>query len=328
MNMTRRTGLKALAFSATLALSAAPALAQTQVTFQHPIGINSHYGAGTTAFKETFERLTNNRFSVIYQRNDNERETIEAVQIGTIECTITSTGPVGNFVPETRNLDVPFLFRDTAHARGVLDSPIGQELLQRFPTRGILAVAWLENGFRHMTNSRREVNTPADVRGLKVRTMENPVHMRAFQTLGALPTPMAFSELVPALQQGTVDGQENPIPVILNNNLNQVQRHLTLTGHVYSPAMLLCNPAFVNRLNAQDRAALVQAGRDAAVANRARVTSDEQTGVDELRRRGMTVVTKVDSAAFQAALASGSAQIEQGLDSALLSRIREWRPGS
>ncbi len=328
MNMTRRTGLKVLAFSATLALGAAPALAQTQVTFQHPIGINSHYGAGTTAFKETFERLTNNRFRVIYQRNDNERETIEAVQIGTIECTITSTGPVGNFVPETRNLDVPFLFRDTAHARGVLDSTIGQELLQRFPARGIVAVAWLENGFRHMTNSRREVNTPADVRGLKVRTMENPVHMRAFQTLGALPTPMAFSELVPALQQGTVDGQENPIPVILNNNLNQVQRHLTLTGHVYSPAMLLCSPAFVNQLNAQDRAALVQAGRDAAVANRARVTSDEQTGVDELRRRGMTVVTQVDSAAFQAALASGSAQIEQGLDSALLSRIRAWRPGS
>jgi tripartite ATP-independent transporter DctP family solute receptor len=328
MNMTRRTGLKALALSATLALGAAPALAQTQVTFQHPIGINSHYGAGTTAFKETFERLTNNRFRVIYQRNDNERETIEAVQIGTIECTITSTGPVGNFVPETRNLDVPFLFRDTAHARGLLDSPIGQEMLQRFPARGIFAVAWLENGFRHMTNSRREVNTPADVRGLKVRTMENPVHMRAFQTLGALPTPMAFSELVPALQQGTVDGQENPIPVILNHNLNQVQRHLTLTGHVYSPAMLLCNPAFVNRMNAEDRAALAQAGRDAAVANRARVTSDEQTGVDELRRRGMTVVTKVDSAAFQAALASGSAQIEQGLDSALLSRIREWRPGS
>jgi tripartite ATP-independent transporter DctP family solute receptor len=328
MKMTRRTGLKTLALGAALTLGAAPALAQTQVTFQHPIGIHSHYGAGTTAFKETFERLTNNRFRVVYQRNDNERETIEAVQIGTIECTITSTGPVGNFVPETRNLDVPFLFRDTAHARGVLDSQIGQDMLQRFPARGITAVAWLENGFRHMTNSRREVNTPADVRGLKVRTMENPVHMRAFQTLGAMPTPMAFSELVPALQQGTVDGQENPIPVILNNNLNQVQRFLTLTGHVYSPALLLCNPAFVNRLNAADRAALVQAGRDAAVANRARVTSDEQTGVEELRRRGMTVVTQVDSAAFQAALASGSAQIEQGLDSALLRRIREWRPGS
>ncbi|PWS35474.1 C4-dicarboxylate ABC transporter substrate-binding protein [Falsiroseomonas bella] len=325
MHLNRRLMLAA---ALALSLSAAPALAQTQVTIQSPIGINSHYGAGASAFKDTFERLTNNRFRVVYQRNDNEREAIESVQIGTIECNITSTGPVGNFVPETRNLDVPFLFRDTAHARGVLDSEIGQEMLGRFPARGIIAVAWLENGFRHMTNSRREVNTPADVRGLKVRTMENPVHMRAFQTLGALPTPMAFSELVPALQQGTVDGQENPIPVILNNNLNQVQRYLTLTGHVYSPALLLCSPAFVNRLSQQDRAALMQAGRDAAAANRARVTADEQTGVEELRRRGMTVVTQVDSAAFQQALAGGSAQIEQGLDSALIRRIREWRPGS
>jgi len=324
MSVTRR-----LALGAALSLGlAAPAMAQTQVTFQHPIGINSHYGAGTTAFKETFERMTNNRFRIVYQRNDNERETIEAVQIGTIECTITSTGPTGNFVPETRNLDVPFLFRDTAHARGVLDSQIGQDMLGRFTPRGIVALAWLENGFRHMTNSRREINTPADVRGLKVRTMENPVHMRAFQTLGALPTPMAFSELVPALQQGTVDGQENPIPVILNNNLNQVQRYLTLTGHVYSPALLLCNPGFVGRLNAADRAALTQAARDAATANRARVTSDEQTGVAELRRRGMTVVTQVDSSAFQSALASGSAQIEAGLDSALIARIRAWRPGT
>jgi TRAP-type C4-dicarboxylate transport system substrate-binding protein len=116
--------------------------------------------------------------------------------------------------------------------------------------------------------------------------------------------------------------------VILNNNLNQVQRFLTLTGHVYSPAIMLCNPAFVNRLNAQDRAHFNEAARAAAAANRARVTSDEQTGIEELRRRGMTVVTQVDSAAFQAALAGGSAQIEQGLDSVMIRRIREWRPGS
>jgi tripartite ATP-independent transporter DctP family solute receptor len=325
MHLNRRLMLAA---ALALPLGAAPALAQTQITVQHAIGINSHYGAGTAAFKESFERLTGNRYRVNFQRNDNEREMIEAVQIGTIECTITSTGPTGNFVPETRNLDVPFLFRDTAHARGVLDSQIGQDLLARFTPRGIVGVVWMENGFRHMTNSRREINTPADVRGLKVRTMENPVHMRAFQTLGALPTPMAFSELVPALQQGTVDGQENPIPVILNNNLNQVQRFLTLTGHVYSPAIMLCNPAFVNRLNAQDRAHFNEAARAAAAANRARVTSDEQTGIEELRRRGMTVVTQVDSAAFQAALAGGSAQIEQGLDSVMIRRIREWRPGS
>ena len=308
-----------------MAAMSLPAAAQTQVTIQHPLPLNSHYGAGASAVKEAFERATNNRFRVNIQRNDNEREAIESVQIGTIECSITSTGPVGNFVAETRNLDVPFLFRDTAHARGVLDGEIGQGLLARFQPRGLVGVVWMENGFRHLTNSRREVNAPGDVRGMKVRTMENQVHMRAFSALGALPTPMAFSELVPALQQGTVDGQENPIPVIVANNLNQVQRFLTLTGHVYSPAILICNPGFMGRLNAADRAAFTEAARAGAAANRARVTADEQSGVEELRRRGMTVVTQVDNAAFQAALAPSAANIEQQLDAAMLRRIREWR---
>jgi tripartite ATP-independent transporter DctP family solute receptor len=324
MTLTRRLALAA-ALAPMLGVGAAPAMAQTQITIQHPLPLNSHYGAGAAALKESLERATNNRLRVNIQRNDNEREAIESVQIGTIECVITSTGPVGNFVPEIRNLDVPFLFRDTAHARGVLDSQIGQELLARFTPRGLTGVVWMENGFRHLTNSRREVNAPADVRGLKVRTMENQVHMRAFTTLGALPTPMAFSELVPALQQGTVDGQENPIPVIVANNLNQVQRFLTLTGHVYSPAVMICNPAMMAHLSAADRTAFNEAARAAAAANRARVSADDQNGVEELRRRGMTVVTQVDSGAFQQALAPAFAEYERTLDGALLRRIREWR---
>jgi tripartite ATP-independent transporter DctP family solute receptor len=319
-----------MALAATLAvplMAAAPALAQTQITIQHPLPTaTSHYGAGGMAFKESFERATNNRYQVVIQRNDNEREMIESVQIGTLECTITSTGPVGNFVPEVRTVDVPFLFRDYAHARGVLDSDIGQGILGRFQPRGLTGVIWLENGFRHLTNSRREVAQPADIRGLKVRTMENQVHMRAFQTLGALPTPMAFSELVPALQQGTVDGQENPIPVIVANNLNQVQRYLTLTGHVYSPALLICNPDFLRRLSAADRTAFNEAARAAQKANRDKVTADENTGIDELRRRGMTVTTSVDTAAFQNALQAAFAVYEKELDGAMLRRIRDWRP--
>jgi tripartite ATP-independent transporter DctP family solute receptor len=319
-----------MALAAALAaplMGAAPALAQTQITIQHPLPTpTSHYGAGALAFKESFERATSNRYRVNIQRNDNEREMIESVQIGTLECTITSTGPVGNFVPEVRTVDVPFLFRDYAHARGVLDSDIGQGILNRFSSRGLTGVIWLENGFRHLTNSRREVAQPADIRGLKVRTMENQVHMRAFQTLGALPTPMAFSELVPALQQGTVDGQENPIPVIVANNLNQVQRYLTLTGHVYSPALLICSPDFLRRLSAADRTAFNEAARAAQKANRDKVTSDENTGIDELRRRGMTVTTSVDTAAFQNALAAAFAVYEKELDGAMLRRIRDWRP--
>jgi tripartite ATP-independent transporter DctP family solute receptor len=326
MRTTRRLLLAGLAAIAPAA--AMPAGAQTTVTLTHALPLTSHYGAGSVAFKETVERLSNGRFRVNIQRNDNEREAIEATQIGTQEFTISSSGPLGNFVPETLVLDIPFLFRDYAHARGVLDGPIGQELLARFPARGLIGMAWMENGFRNLTNSRREVGSPEDVRGLKVRTMENQVHMRAFSTLGALPTPMAFSELVPALQQGTVDGQENPIPVIVANNLNQVQRFLSLTRHVYSPAVLIGNPAFLNRLSATDRAIFQEAAKAAVVANRNKVTEDEQNGVAELRRRGMTVRETVDTAAFQAALAPAFQAYAQQFGAATIERIRTWQPGS
>lgn len=323
MTLTRRAAFAAVAAAA---LTAGPAMAQTTITIQHPLPTQSHYGVGAAALKESFERATGGRYRVNIQRNDNEREIVESVQIGTVECYIGSTGPVGNFVPAVRVVDVPFLFRDYPHARGVLDSEIGQSILQQFNARGLVGVIWMENGFRHLTNSRREVNAPADVRGLKVRTMENQVHMRAFTTLGALPTPMAFSELVPALQQGTVDGQENPIPVIVANNLNQVQRYLTLTGHVYSPGLLICNPAMMQRLSPADRTAFMEAARAGQQANRDRVSADEASGVEELRRRGMQVVTQVDTAAFQTALASAFAQYERELDAATLRRIRDWRP--
>jgi tripartite ATP-independent transporter DctP family solute receptor len=323
MILTRRAALSAVLLAP---LAAGPALAQTQITIQHALPVNSHTGAAASGFKEAFERLTNNRYRVVLQRNDNEREMIESVQIGTIDCTVTSTGPVGNFVPEVRIFDVPFLFRDRAHAHGVLDSEIGQAVLKRFEARGLVGVIWAENGFRHLTNSRREVTSPADLRGLKVRTMENQVHMRAFSTLGALPTPMAFSELVPALQQGTVDGQENPIPVIVANNLNQVQRYMSLTAHVYSPQVIICNPATVGRLSAADRQHFMTAAKAGQKANRDRVAADDAGGVEELRRRGMQVTTEVDSAAFRTSLAPAFAEWERTLDAALLKRIRDWQP--
>ena len=184
MKMTRRT---ALAAALAVPLFAGPALAQTQITIQHALPTDSHAGAGATGVKEAFERLTNNRYRVVTQRNDNEREMVESVQIGTIDCTVTSTGPVGNFGPEVRVFDVPFLFRDKAHAHGVLDSEIGQGVLKRFEARGLVGAIWMENGFRHVTNSQRPVRTPEDLAGLKLRTMENRVHMEAFSDLGAAP---------------------------------------------------------------------------------------------------------------------------------------------
>jgi tripartite ATP-independent transporter DctP family solute receptor len=239
--------------------TAGAAQAETVLKLGYTATNDSHYGAAANVFGEELAKRTNGRYKVQQFPSSalgGEREMIEAVQLGTQDMVITSTGPVGNFIPATRIFDIPFLFRDYAHARKVLDGPIGQEVLKKFPAKGFVGVVWLENGFRHMTNSRHPINVPADVKGLKIRTMENKVHMEAFKTMGALPTPMAMNELFTALQQGTVDGQENPVPVILSNKLYTVQDNVSLTGHVYSPALLLMSSDAWNKLSEADRKGL------------------------------------------------------------------------
>ena len=277
---------------------------------------------------KTIEERTNGRYKVqsFYSGSlGGERESIEAVQLGTQELTFSSTGPVPNFVPEARILDIPFLFRDKAHARAVLDSAIGQELLAKFEPKGFKALAWGENGVRHMTNSKRSVNTPDDLKGLKMRTMENPVHVAAYKGLGIVTTPMAFPEVFTALQQGTVDGQENPLSVIMASKFDQVQKHLSLTGHVYSPAIFLMNKAVFDKLSAADKQAFLDAAKEGVKANRARVDQDDAQGVAELRSKGMTVVENVDKAKFVATLAPINAEFEKQFGKANIERIRNFK---
>ena len=265
----------------------------------------SHYGVGSTVFCDEVEKGTQGRYKCQHFANSalgGEREQVEAIQLGTQDLVNTSTGPVGNFVPEMKIVDIPFLFRDYDHARKVMDGPIGQDILTKFPSKGIIALAWTENGFRHMTNSKRDIVKPADAAGLKMRTMENKVHMDGYRTFGILPTPMAFPELFGALQQGTVDGQENPIPVILSSKFSQVQKHLSLTGHVYSPALLLLSPKVWNKLSDGDKKIFVDAAKKASVAQRKKVNDDEANGIAQLEKDGMKVTRTVDGAAFREAL--------------------------
>lgn len=309
-----------------LACGISAAAAQTMLTVTHSSPADSHFGDAAVAFKDVLEGGTDGSVSVVIQRLDNEREALESVQLGSQECAIGSTGPLGNFVPETRVLDVPFLFNDYAHARGVLDGEIGQNLLAALSNYGLEGVAWLENGFRSLTTGSRLVESPEDLRGMKIRTMENPIHMQAWEAAGVLPTPMAFSELPSALQQGTVDGQENPIPVILSNNLDMMQQHLYLTRHVYSPGILVCNPDFVASLDDTQRAALTQAGAAAAAANRARVEKDETAGIETLRERGIDVREVENRDAYREAMAGANAGFESEFGAETLQRIRNWSP--
>ncbi len=321
--------LTRLALGMTLALGlVAGAAAQTTMRISISAAQNSHQGIGIDTFAREVEKRTGGRYKVqtFYSGAlGGERESIEAVQLGTQELTLTSTGPVPNFVPETKILDVPFLFRDKPHARAVLDGPIGQEMLAKFDAKGFKALAWAENGFRHMTNSKRAVNTPADLKGLKMRTMENPVHIAAYKGLGIITTPMAFPEVFTALQMGTVDGQENPLSVIISAKFEQVQKHLSLTGHVYSPAIFLMNKAAFEKLSAADKKAFLEAAAEGTKANRARVDKDDTEGVADLRAKGMSVIDNIDKSKFVATLAPVNAEFEKQLGKANLDKIRNYK---
>ncbi len=302
-------------------------LSSAQVTMRNSISIseNSHQGIGLVVFAREIEKRTNGRYKIqnFYSGSlGGERESIEAVQLGTQELTLTSTGPIPNFVPEAKILDIPFLFRDKAHAHAVLDGPIGEEMLKQFEPKGFKALAWAENGVRHMTNNKRSVMAPDDLKGLKMRTMENPIHIAAYKGFGIVPTPMAFPEVFTALQQGTVDGQENPLSVIMAAKFDQVQKHLSLTGHVYSPAIWLMNKAMFDKLSAADKQAFIDAAKEGTKANRARVAEDDAKGVAELRSKGMTVVENLDKVKFVAALAPVYVEFEKQFGKAAIDRIR------
>jgi tripartite ATP-independent transporter DctP family solute receptor len=326
--MIRARRLTLLAGFALALGSAFAAGAQTILRINIALAQNSHYGVAIDTFAREVERRTDGRYKVqtFYSAAlGAERESVEAVQLGTLDLTLTSTGPLPNFVPDIAILDIPFLFRDYAHARAVLDGPIGQELLAKFPAQGMVGLAWGENGFRHMTNSKRPVNAPDDLRGLKMRTMENPIHIEAYRQFGILPTPMAFTEVFTALQQGTVDGQENPLSVIEAAKLDQVQKYLTLTGHVYSPAVFLMNKPRWDKLSDADKQAFLAAAKEGVKANRARVDEDERKAVADLRAKGMIVADHVDKAKFQAALAPAYADFAKRFGQANIDRIRDYR---
>lgn len=321
-----RLNLVAIALSGlTLGLASQAALAQTTMRISISTAQNSHQGVAIDTLAKEVEARTNGRYKIqtFYSGSlGAERESVEAVQLGTQELTWTSTGPIPNFVPEVKIFDVPFLFRDYAHARAVMDGPIGQEMLKKFESKGMKALAWGENGFRHMTNSRRAVNTPEDLKGLKMRTMENPVHIQAYKGFGIIPTPMAFTEVFTALQQGTVDGQENPLSVITANKFEQVQKYMSLTGHVYSPGVFLMNKATFDKLSAADKKAFLEAAKVAAKANRDRVDLDEQTAVKHLRSKGMEVNDTLDKSKFQAVLKPVFLDFEKQFGKANLDKIR------
>lgn len=245
---------------------------------------------------------------------------VEGLQFGTVDLTIVSTGPLGGSVPQIGVVDLPFLFNSSEHAYKVLDGQIGQSILSQFESRGIVGLAFMENGWRHLTVSNVKVTKPEDLKGLKIRTMENRVHMDAFRAMGASPVPMVWGEVYTGLQQGIIDGQENPVPIVYTNALWEVQKYYALTGHFYTPYAFLMSKATFDKLPKDIQDVFKETALEVANYQRQLMEEDTNHQIDLLREQGMDVY-EVDRSLFQEATRSVYDKYEAQFGKELLDAI-------
>ncbi|NTZ19329.1 DctP family TRAP transporter solute-binding subunit [Paenibacillus sp. JMULE4] len=253
-----------------------------------------------------------------------EREQIEGVQLGSLHMAAVSTGPLPGVFKDSMVFDLPFLFNNEEQAYTVLDGPVGQELLQNMAAQtGIRGLAWGENGFRHFTNNIRPIQKPEDLKGLKIRTQENPLHMDMVKALAASPTPMAFGEVYSALQQGVIDGQENPISLIESMRFYEVNKYATLDGHVYSPYVLMINDAFYQTLPQDLQKVLADAAKNWSTVQRDLNKKQVDAGVETLKQKGMNIIELTDEQkeAFRNATKSVYDKYRNELSSGLIDKV-------
>jgi tripartite ATP-independent transporter DctP family solute receptor len=231
------------------------------------------------------------------QLGKGERELLEGMQIGNIDLAVTATGPISGFSTSMMVLDLPFLLRDYKHVDAVLDGTIGRKLLDDLEKSGLKGLAFFENGFRNFTNSARPLLKPEDFKGLKFRTMENPVHLASVRQLGAQAVPMSWGEVYTSLQTKVIDGQENPVAIIHAYKLNEVQKYLSLTGHFYSPAPLTMSLKKFNSLKPEWQKLFIKTAIEGAAFERKIIRDNEQKQLKDLKAWGIDVKT-VDKGSF------------------------------
>ena len=248
-------------------------------------------------FRDILEQRTDGRLTVeIFPDSQvgDDNQMMSALQSGTLEMTYPSTSPAASIVPELGLFDLPFLFPTPEVADEVLDGEIGQEMLDAFDGTGIKALAFAENGYRQLTNSKQAVSSPEDVKGLAVRVMENPIQVDIWKALGANPTSMAFGEVFSALEQGVVDGQENPWNTILTSKFYEVQDYASESRHVYTPFIIMIGEKFFNGLSPEDQAIVEEAAKAAGVYERTLSREFNDYAKQQLIEEGLEITDLTD----------------------------------
>lgn len=218
-----------------------------------------------------------------------DREMAEAVQLGILQMALPVTSITASFEKSFNVVELPYLFTTRESAFEALDGELGKELDKRLLKTGMMNLGYFENGFRHITNNKRPIYSPEDLKGLKIRTMEVPPHIAFFKELGANPTPMSFGELYTALQQGTVDGQENPIVLIHDSRFYEVQKYCSLTGHVFSVVHILTNKSFIDNLPSELQEVVKEGTRRFVARHREVMPQEEEELIVELQNKGMKI---------------------------------------
>ena len=285
-------------------------LAGAETVFQLGTTVNEQdsFQVAAVKFAELVNERTNGAYKIEIYPNGvlgGESDMLDSMSMDMLDLGIITSGPFVNFCKEMGVLDMPFLFASNEEAYKILDGEIGQELLDKLENAGLKGLAYAERGFRNITNSVKPVASAADVENLKLRVMENEVYTKTFQALKVNAVPMAWQDALTALQQGTIEGQENPINVIFSYALwDYNQKYITLDRHSYSTAIITISLEKWNALDADTQAIFKQAAQEAAEYERAWVAEQEAGQLDAIKSHGVEVIETPDVDSFRNAVQS------------------------
>jgi tripartite ATP-independent transporter DctP family solute receptor len=312
MNMHRRSVIR-LGASATAAaaLGSIPgAFAQQKVVLKatdvHPLGYPTV--EAVVRMGKKIEQATNGRITIqMYpsMQLGGEKEMIEQAQVGALQIARVSVGPMGNMVPELNVFNLPFMFRDNAHMEKVIDGPIGEDLLKKLsdhPTAGLIGLCWMNAGTRNVYNSKHPVKSVADLKGLKIRMMGNPVFVDTMNALGGNGVAMGYDQLVNALQTGVVDGAENNEPSYETGQHYRYAKFYSLTGHLMIPELLVFSKKSWGTLSKEDQDLITKTAKEAQQEQRKLWYEMEQKSTDKMKQAGVDIVPIADKKPFQEAV--------------------------
>jgi TRAP-type transport system periplasmic protein len=284
--------LVSLVAAATLALSVGPAFGQTKLTLGHGAAPGNPRHEAAVYFANAVKQKSGGRLEVQVAPSaqlGDDAAMLTALRSGTLDISANSQGATATVVPEYAAFGMPFLFSDPEQAFKVLDGPLGKELAEKSAKKNLIVLGYWDNGIRHVSNSRKPVLSPADMKGLKIRTPPDAVTIDIMGALGAETQQIKFAELYVALEQGVVDGQENPLANIYASKLYEVQKFITLTGHKFEMNPFLMSKRTWDRLSEADRKVVTEAAAQATQLQRKLSREADEKLVAELKAKGVRI---------------------------------------